>query len=114
MDINEARMLTKNCVNRVESFDDTSWILESEDGMVLALVSNSSVVAIIDIKNQVLTNVKCDITRLTARYYNDFMIMCDMTGIVRKICERENFRSLMEFMTNIEWVDLKNRKYKVY
>lgn len=114
MNIDEARKVTRDCTKLLEEFDDNCRLLETEDGMMAALVFNSSVVAIVDIRNKVLVNVKCKLTRLMVRYYNDLIAMCDMVPIVRKIIERENFSNLAEFMTNIERIDVKNGTYKPY
>ncbi len=111
MNYEEAIKLTKDCVNRAELCN--AWILESEDGMMHALISNSSIIAILDFNTDTLTNVNGVIYPSTMLHYKEFLVQYDLFGAVRRICERENICSLLEFRNHIEQIDLKNKTYKV-
>lgn len=111
MNYEEAIKLTKDCVNRAELCN--AWIQESEDGMMHVLISNSSIIAILDFNTDVLINVNGVIYPSTMRHYKEFLVQYGLFDAVHHICERENLSSLLEFRNRIEQIDLKNKTYKV-
>ena len=123
MNINEARNITRNCINRTElkplntdkkSFYKKAWIIETEDGMTQALISYTSIVAIFNHETEVLTNVNSATSPTTMRHYNEFLMQCGVYKAIRRVYECEKLRSFVEFKNRIEQIDLKNEKYKVF
>lgn len=123
MNINDARNATFTCNVRKElkplntrkkSFYKKAWVIETEDGMIQALVSYTSIIAIFNHETEVLTNVDSKSSPTTMRHYNEFLTQCGVDKAIRRIYECEKFKSFVEFKNRIEQIDMKNEKYKVF
>ena len=123
MNINDARNATFTCNARKElkplntcqkSFYKKAWVIETEDGMIQALISYTSIIAIFNHETEVLTNVDSKSSPTTMRHYNEFLIQCGVDKAIRRIYECEKFKSFVEFKNRIEQIDMKNEKYKVF